>query len=167
MSQIKGIVPTSEMDAIPNLKASNIGNKIVHKNDLVFNKLKSHLGVFSVSQYEGIVSPDYSVYFAANQVDAKYLEFLFKTDLYITEFNKRSSGVGQGLTRLYTKDLFDIFCILPEKKERQRIVSSLQELVKSSDSIITKKQEQLSVLADYKKSLIYEYVTGKKEVPAS
>ena len=33
------------------------------------------------------------------------------------------------------------------------------------DAIISKKQEQLATLAAYKKSLIYEYVTGKKEVP--
>ena len=43
-------------------------------------------------------------------------------------------------------------------------MSYLDNMCKEVESIIAKKQEQLAVLADYKKSVIYEYVTGKKEV---
>lgn len=60
-----------------------------------------------------------------------------------------------------------IFIALPETiEEQQRICDYLDEVCREVDEIIAQKQEQLAVLADYKKSVIYEYVTGKKEVPA-
>ncbi|MDE5620838.1 MAG: hypothetical protein K2I80_10085 [Ruminococcus sp.] len=56
MSQRYGLIPTKEMDMIPNLASTYVGAKIVYFNDLVFNKLKANLGVFSVSRYYGLVS---------------------------------------------------------------------------------------------------------------
>ena len=50
--------------------------------------------------------------------------------------------------------------------EQQRIADYLNKKCSKIDSIIQKKQEMLANLDTYKKSLIYEYVTGKKEVPA-
>lgn len=167
MSQKKGLIPTSEMDVIPNAASSLIGAKIAHVDDLVFNKLKAHLGVFSVSQYYGLVSPDYAVYYAKNYTTAKFFEYLFKTSKYITEFRKCAMGVGAGLTRLYTGDLFSIHCALPSDEEMYLIVEYLNGINSEIDSIIADKQKQLENLTEYRKSLIYEYVTGKKEVPTA
>jgi type I restriction enzyme S subunit len=55
---------------------------------------------------------------------------------------------------------------LPEIEEQQAIADYIDLKTSEIDSIINRKHEQLSILADYKKSIIYEYVTGKKEVPA-
>ena len=152
------------MEIIPNMASSFIGAKIVYSGDLVFNKLKSHLGVFAVSQYNGIVSPDYAVYCSKGIADVKYLEYLFKTPQYIAEFRKKSSGVGAGLTRLYTDELYSIYCLLPSQDEQEEIISYLNKKIKEIDTLIEKKEQYLSEIENYKKSLIYEYVTGKKEV---
>ena len=64
MSQKYGLIPTKEMDMVPNMATSFVGAKLAYKGDLVFNKLKAHLGVFAVSAYDGLVSPDYAVYYA-------------------------------------------------------------------------------------------------------
>lgn len=164
MSQKFGLIPTSEMDRVPNMASSFVGAKIVYKGDLVFNKLKAHLGVFAVSQYDGLVSPDYAVYFSTGLADVKFLEFLFKTPQYIAEFRKKSSGVGAGLTRLYTGDLYSIYCALPPIEVQRQIVSYLVEKCDEMDKLIMQKEMLLLELESYKKSLIYEYVTGKKEV---
>ena len=165
MSQKYGIIPTREMKMIPNMASSFIGAKIVYSGDLVFNKLKAHLGVFAVSQYNGIVSPDYAVYCTKGIADVKYLEYLFRTPQYISEFRKKSSGVGAGLTRLYTGELYSIYCLLPSQNEQEEIISYLNNKIKEIDTLIEKKEQYLSEIEKYKKSLIYEYVTGKKEVP--
>ena len=55
----------------------------------------------------------------------------------------------------------------PDYYEQKRISDYLDELCLKIESIITDKKKQLEILAEYKKSLIYEYVTGKKEVPES
>ena len=164
MSQKVGLVPTKILDAIPNPASSYVGAKLAFVNDLVFNKLKAHLGVFSVSKYDGLVSPDYAVYYSTGVVDLKYLEYLFKTPQCISEFSKRSTGIAAGLTRLYTDGLFAIECPLPPEDEQQAIVSYLDEKWTQIDRLIAIKQAKIEKLEQYKRSLIYEYVTGKKEV---
>lgn len=167
MSQKYGIIPTKEMDVIPNMASSFVGAKLCHKNDLVFNKLKAHLGVFAVSKYEGLVSPDYAVYYANDNVNLKYLEYLFKTPQYIGEFRKKSTGVGAGLTRLYTAGLYSIHCALPPLSEQEAIVEYLNGKTKEIDSLIEKKEHLLSEIEKYKRTLVFEMITGKKEVPHS
>ena len=164
MSQKYGLIKTKDMDLIPNMTNSYVGNKIVEKNELVFNKLKAHLGVFSVSNYEGIVSPDYAVYYSKEGVNVKFLEYVFKTANYITEFKKRSRGIAAGLTRLYTNDLFAIKCGIPSLKEQTEIVDYINQKSFHIDSLIADKEKMVQELEEYKKALIYEYVTGKKEV---
>ena len=164
MSQKYGILPTKEMDIVPNMALSFVGAKLVHRGDLVFNKLKAHLGVFAVSGYDGLVSPDYAVYRTTSLANAKFLEYLFKTPQYISEFKKKSTGIAAGLTRLYTEGLYSIFCALPPIAEQQEVVSYLQGETVAMDALIQKKEQFLAELEAYKKSLIYEYVTGKKEV---
>ncbi len=164
MSQKYGLIPTKDMEMIPNMASSFVGAKLVYKNDLVFNKLKAHLGVFAVSDYEGLVSPDYAVYSSTSIVNEKYLEYLFKTPQYIGEFIKLSSGVGAGLTRLYTSDLYSINGIVPPIEEQNAIVSFINTKCSEIDSLIALKQQKIEELKEYKKSIIYEYVTGKKEI---
>jgi len=162
MSQKVGLVPTKILDMIPNMASSFVGAKIVYINDLVFNKLKAHLGVFSVSMYNGLVSPDYAVYYSTGKANLKYLEYLFKTPQCISEFRKRLTGIAAGLTRLYTDGLFAIECPYPSFNEQQAIVSYLDQKCTQIDKLISIKQKKIEKLQQYKKSLIYEYVTGKR-----
>lgn len=163
MSQKVGLIPTRMLDIIPNMASSFVGAKLTYVDDLVFNKLKAHLGVFSVSKYDGLVSPDYAVYYSTGKASLKYLEYLFKTPQCISEFRKRSTGIAAGLTRLYTDGLFAIECPFPTINEQWQIVDYLDDKCAKIDRLIAIKQEKIDKLNDYKKSLIYEYVTGKKE----
>lgn len=161
MSQKHGLIRSSDMERIPNQAMSLKGNKKCKAGDLVFNKLKSHLGVFSVSAQEGIVSPDYAVYRPIENSNAKYLEYLFKTPLYINEFNRYSKGVGAGLTRLYTDDLFNIVALYPKMEEQQCMVEFISNQLQNTDSVIQKNDLQIQNLKQAKQSLISEAVTGK------
>ena len=163
VSQVLGVVP-STMIAVANPASSTIGQKIVEPGDLVFNKLKAHLGVFFVSDYKGLVSPDYAVYRANDKVNPKYLEYLFHTPACITEFKKYITGVAVGLMRLYTSDLFNISIALPKRSEQERIIEYLAVNVSKYDALISEKQSLIEDLKAYKKSLIYEVVTGKRRI---
>lgn len=164
MSQKLGLIPSKLMDTIPNASASNIGNKKVSPNDLVFNKLKAHLGVFAVSKYDGLVSPDYAVYQSKELVNVKFLEYLFKTPTLISIFIKNSRGVGAGLTRLYTGEFFNIKIALPPLEIQNSIVCFLNDKIDHVDNLVKEKEVLILSLEDYKSSLISEFVTGKKEV---
>lgn len=103
VSQTYGLVVRSEYHEKADVAQSKVGNKKVHKNDLVFNKLKAHLGVFFKSNIDfvGIVSPDYAVYYPVGEIeDLKLLEVLFRHPAYIAQFISKATGIVEGLIRL-------------------------------------------------------------------
>ena len=58
----------------------------------------------------------------------------------------------------------NIFITIPDLEEQSEITKYLDEKCSSVDALMAKKQQYLTEIENYKKSLIYEYVTGKKEV---
>lgn len=167
MSQVHGLVKRSEYHEKAEVAQSAIGNKLVYENDLVFNKLKAHLGVFykSIIPEVGMVSPDYAVYFSKGKIDdLKYLEFLFRTPEYIKEFNCRATGIVEGLIRLYTKDLFEISIPVPPSNEQIKILNFIENLSIKIRKSLTLKEQEIEKLKEYKAVLINSAVTGKIRV---
>ena len=167
MSQVHGLVVRSDFHEKAEVALSNEGNKIVRPNDLVFNKLKAHLGVFFKSEikFDGIVSPDYAVYFSKGLIeDLKYLELLFRNPGYIKEFICRATGIVEGLIRLYTHDLFDIQVPIPPIKEQSEILLYISEYSNKIMSAISLKEKEIEKLKEYKATLINSAVTGKIKV---
>lgn len=163
VSQKKGVLPAYQVKR--SIKANSlVGYKFVKQNDLVFNKLNPALARFGVSNYNGITSPDFSVYYS-NKINIHFLSFLLKTSKYVTEYKRLCSGVGEGYTRLYTPTLYNIKVALPAIKEQNKIVDILNKKDKKIKRLIEKRKQSLLTLNRYKQSIIYEYVTGKKQVP--
>lgn len=166
VSQYKGIIPASLNKQRTMQANSLVGYKIVKKGNLVFNKLNPALARFGASQYDGITSPDFSVYIVnPNITSAKYLEYLLKTSNYALQLQRNATGVGEGFMRLYSDKLYEIKIALPNLTEQNDILNFVNDKCAQIDAVIADKQAQLETLAAYKKSLIYEYVTGKKSVP--
>lgn len=82
------------------------------------------------------------------------------------DFRKAFHNMGGGVRKILNfAELGKKHFAFPDLAEQQRIVDFLNQKVSGVDGIIETKRRQLEVLADYRKSLIFEYVTGKKEVP--
>ena len=165
VSLYKGVIPSTEMTNRTMQADSLIGYKRVHKGDLVFNKLNPGMARFGCSDYDGITSPDFAVYIVnENYCNAKFLQYLLKTDFYVEKIKSVSMGVGDGFTRLYSNQLYEFFVALPPRDEVSIIINYLDNKCAEIEQIIADKKSQIETLDGYKKSLIYEYVTGKKEV---
>lgn len=164
MSQKHGLIPTKDMDIVPNMASSFVGAKIVNKGNLVFNKLKAHLGVFATSEYEGLVSPDYAVYEGTGLADLKFLEYIFKTPKCIAEFVKLITGVGAGLSRLYTGDLYSIYIPLPPCQEQTNIVEHIEASTRNIKTAINNAEQQIALLQERKQIIINDVVTGKVKI---
>ena len=160
-----GVLRSSELE-IPNPASSMVGAKVVRAGDLVFNKLKAYFGVMYVSPYDGLISSEYAIYRALNPdaLSLKYIEYLVHTNQIIDEFIIRISGVADGFRRLYTSDLFNISITLPPLRVQERAVRELNSLYDRVDASISAKKSIIADLKTYKHSLIYEVVTGKREV---
>lgn len=71
------------------------------------------------------------------------------------------------LPSIVATDIISCKFPIPEITEQELIVSFLDDKCAKIDTLISKKEQLISELESYKKSLIYEYVTGKKEVPTA
>lgn len=97
-----------------------------------------------------------------NNGDYKYLAYLFLTDIWRQQIRSRVSGIkvysiNQKIIRLTS-------VLLPPLPVQQAIATYLDEKTSQIDSLIALKQSKIESLKEYKKSIIYEYVTGKKRV---
>lgn len=161
-----GIVPKDSRDDNHNVTSLDTsGYKVVDIGDFVINKMKAWQGSMAVSEYKGIISPAYHVcVFTNGKLNKKYFHYLMRSKSYIPEYTRLSTGMRVGQWDLGFDDFKNIPFLLPPQEEQQEIVNYLDEKCSAIDELIAKKEQYLSEIENYKKSLIYEYVTGKKEV---
>lgn len=164
MSQKIGVVPAK--DIAKSLESESYkGAKLVFKNDLVLNRLKAHLAVFSPSSYDGLVSPDYSVFrLLSSEFQISYFSNLFRTPNYLTELNRKVKGIVVGFLRLYSDDFNAIPSIVPPAQQQQKIVTYIEKESKKIDDLKEKYQKEIDLIKEYKEILIYDVVTGKMNV---
>lgn len=160
-----GVIPKDSRDDNHNVTSMDTSNyKYVKPGYFVINKMKAWQGSMGVSQYEGIVSPAYYIYIFINRnIEPFYIHHLFRI-VYPNEFKRISGGIREGQWDLSANLFKNTFMTIPPLNEQNQIVDYLDKKTKLIDDSIAIKQKQLETLEEYKKSLIYEYVTGKKEV---
>lgn len=111
---------------------------------------------------EGLTSPAYSQFIMRNDYTAEYYYYYY----LMIDFTKELLHLAKNLRHSFTEDqLGMINAPVPPVDEQKSIAQYLDNKCAEIESIIARKHEQLAILADYKKSIIYEYITGKKEVP--
>ena len=141
--------------------------QIVEKGDFVMNHMDLLTGWVDCSKYYGVTSPDYRVFKFKNPelYSPEYYTYIMQ----ICYKNKIFYGLGQGVSnlgrwRLQTDKFLNFVLPVPPKEEQERIVDYLDKKCIEIDNIIKQKQKLLVEMESYKKSLIYECVTGKREV---
>ena len=92
----------------------------------------------------------------------KYLAYLFMTDYWRQQIRSKVTGIK--VFSVNQKHIRATSVILPPKEEQLKIVEYLDEKVQQINKVISLNQEKILELKDYKKSIIFEYVTGKKRV---
>ena len=112
-------------------------------------------GKYNCTNVCGTLSPKHKYY------NLNYLKYDLE---YITFFHKRADTNG---FKIMNNEMAEIKILYPSLEEQELIADYLDKKVKKIDNLISKKQELITQLEQYKKSLIYEYVTGKKEVSVS
>ena len=131
--------------------------KTVHRNDYVIS-LRSFQGGFEMSDYEGVCSPAYQVFFATRQINNQYYKYLFKSDAFIQEINSLTVGIREGKNILY--DDFALLPIpIPTVCDQQRIADYLDKKCGEIDALIALQEQMIAQLTDYKQSGITEAVT--------
>lgn len=138
--------------------------KMVCKGDFVIH-MRSFQGGLEYSEHTGSISSAYVMLIPQkNTGECRYFKWLFKSASYINALQSTSNLIRDGQAMRYS-NFIQIIIPYPPLDEQQQIADYLDTKCSEIDAIIADKKRQRGILADYKKSLIYEYVTGKKEVP--
>lgn len=101
--------------------------------------------------------------FRPHKIDRRYLMYWFQNLSFIQRGCATMTGTG-GLKRVSPYFIKNCEIHLPPLEEQTRIASYLDKQCEAVDALIAKKELFLTELESYKRSLIYDYVTGKKEV---
>ena len=161
----KGVVQHCDLYETTGNKASNAdGYKLVYENDIVVNIILCWMGAIGRSAYFGVTSPAYDVYSPKQKTNSKFYHYLFRTNGFSGDCYKVGRGIMAMRWRTYSDQFRAIKVVSPPQSEQEEIVEYLDEKCEGIDDLIAKKQQYLTEIENYKKSLIYEYVTGKKEV---
>lgn len=140
--------------------------KHVEEGDFVIS-MRSFQGGLEYSENTGSISSAY-VMLKPNleKVYPKFYRWLFKSSVYINALQSTSNLVRDGQAMRYSNFAQVRLYEIPIEEQKE-IADYLDEKCKAIDALIEKKEKFVNELKQYKESMIYEYVTGKKEVPES
>lgn len=159
---MKGVVPQLETAAKTN---AHDDRKLVKKGDFAINSRSDRRGSCGIADRDGSVSLINTILCPKGEMNPRYYNWLFHTVEFADEFYANGHGIVDDLWTTGWQEMKRIWIPMPPLNIQQEIANHLDVKCAEIDAIIVDKKAQLETLAEYKKSLIYEYVTGKKEVP--
>lgn len=139
-----------------------IGYQGIDVGDLIVHGMDGFAGAIGISDARGKASPVLNNLMTA--YCKKYYMYYLRNMSYRGVFISLSTGIRVRTCDTNWGKLREIYYAVPPLEEQQVIADYLDKKCAEIDGVIADKKEQLDVLENYKKSLIYEYVTGKKEV---
>ena len=142
-----------------------IGYQGVEKGDLVIHSMDAFAGAIGISQDNGKCSP---VCIVLNNFNSNiynpYFSYLMRVYAYLGYIESMAKGIRVRSSDFKYHTFANTFLLIPKLQEQQQIVQYLDNKISIIDRLIEDKTKVIEELENYKKSLIYEYVTGKKEV---
>ena len=138
-----------------------IGYQGIDVGDLIVHGMDGFAGAIGISDARGKASPVLNNLMTA--YCKKYYMYYLRNMSYRGVFISLSTGIRVRTCDTNWGKLREIYYAVPPLEEQQVIADYLDKKCAEIDSVIADKKRQLDVLENYKKSIIYEYVTGKKE----
>ena len=155
----KGIIKQTDTGRKKRASDDMAKYKRIRPGDIGYNLMNAFMGAIGMSDYEGIISPAYAVCRPKVNLNSRYYHYLFRTPLYKQEFDKNSYGIMYERNRLYFDHFASISVPAPDIKEQNTIVAYIQTAEEKIDKYIETKQKEISVLEEYKQTIINEAVT--------
>lgn len=143
---------------------NRLGGAKIQLNDIVFC-LRGSVGNCAINKSltKGTVASSLMT-IRPIKASPDFINYLLQTD--ICEVQTIKAMNGSCAANLSAENVSNYYFVEPPVTEQKKIAVFLDSKCSEIDTIMASKQHQLEILASYKKSLIYEYVTGKKEVPS-
>ncbi len=139
----------------------------IRAGDIAIHGMDTWHGAIALSEYDGKITR--VVHVCDSTEDKRFIVYYMQHLAFQGVYKLISNGVRGNTSDFRSWDkVRDIWIAIPETKEEQAAICDyLDRQCVAVEEVVAAKKEQLEILGEYKKSLIFEYVTGKKEVPLS
>lgn len=138
------------------------GNHLFYRGQILYSKIRPNLNKLTVAPFDGLCSAD------MYPIESKLPTLFMVYSMLSTYFVSQVSLIIQDrvkMPKINQEELGEIKVAVPSQQEMLTIADYLDSKCSEIDALLQNYEYQISTLEEYKKSLIYEYVTGKKEVP--
>lgn len=136
-------------------------NHHFYKGQIIYSKVRPTLNKLFLAQFEGLCSAD--MYPIETTQDARYLVYAMLSGYFVQQVAAITANRVK-MPKINKQELSKITVLLPPLSEQASIVSYLDRKCSLIDGIILEKEELIKELEHYKRSLIFEVVTGKRRV---
>lgn len=138
------------------------GNHLFYRGQILYSKIRPNLNKLTVAPFDGLCSAD------MYPIESKLPTLFMVYSMLSTYFVLQVSLIIQDrvkMPKINQEELGEIKFAVPSQQEMLTIADYLDSKCSEIDALLQNYEYQIATLEEYKKSLIYEYVTGKKEVP--
>ena len=135
------------------------GNHLFYHGQILYSKIRPNLNKLTIAPFDGLCSAD------MYPIETKLPTIFMVYSMLSTYFVSQVSLIIQDrvkMPKINQEELGEIKVVVPSQQEMLTIADYLDSKCSEIDTLLQNYDEQITVLEEYKKSLIYEYVTGKK-----
>lgn len=164
-----GVIPQSMLEELTTANVVKVKDdtdlstfKTIHKGDYCIS-LRSFQGGFEYSEYEGVVSPAYQVFYPIKEICDRFYKYLFKANCFINEMNSHTMSLRDGKNIAFD-DFGNTYIPYPPIEEQIAIADYLDLQCGKVQEIADELQHQMDTLEKYRQSLVFDCVTGKKDI---
>ena len=138
------------------------GNHLFYKGQILYSKIRPKLNKVCIAPFDGLCSAD--MYPIESKNDTRYIVYCILSNGFLQQVSMITENRVK-MPKVNQVELSKILVAIPETiAEQKEIADYLDAKCAEIDGLIAKKEQLVKELESYKKSLIYEVVTGKREV---
>jgi len=159
----KGVISYENRSASGNKASDDLEKyQIVHKDDIVANRLNLLIGSSGIARKKGICSPEYYVLKPKkSEAYPDYIRYIFVDSRFLKWLSRYGKGIKNLRERVYYQDLRTEHIPIPPRDEQIEIVKKLDDELDQIDNIKEKLLALISLLKERRRALITKTVTGK------
>lgn len=136
-------------------------NHLFYKGQIIYSKIRPMLNKVVIAPYDGLCSAD--MYPIETDNNYKFLMYMMLSDYFTAQVGLVTENRVK-MPKINQNEISAIVVTIPSITEQEEIAKYLERKCIKIDDYISKKQAVIDKITEYKKSLIYEVVTGKLEV---
>ena len=131
---------------------------------MLYSKIRPNLNKLTIAPFDGLCSAD--MYPIEPKLPTLFMVYSMLSAYFVSQVSLIIQDRVK-MPKINQEELGEIKVVVPSQQEMLTIADYLDSKCSEIDALLQNYEDQIATLEEYKKSLIYEYVTGKKEVPAT